>query len=78
MNQKRSYGAALGTCSAVIGSSANAMKAQKLLERANVQASVGKSTTASGCVYVINFPCIYKEKAEELLRLGGIRIKGFL
>ena len=68
----------MGVCSAIIGSSTLAIKAQKTLTREGIQSSVNKSTTASGCVYTINFSCLLRETAEEALKSQGIRIKGYL
>ena len=68
----------IGMCSLIIGSSTLAIKAQKALTRNGISASVSKSTTSVGCVYTVNFSCVFRAAAEEILNSQGIKIKGYL
>lgn len=70
---------ARGVCSAVIGSVTQAMRAQRLLVGGRVMARVIKADpreTGKGCAYAVSYPCAQAEEARELLRRGGIRIRG--
>ncbi|MBE6632709.1 MAG: DUF3343 domain-containing protein [Ruminococcaceae bacterium] len=68
-----------GTCNAVIGSVTQAMRAQRLLVGGKVMARVIKASpkeTGRGCAYAVTYPCQQADEARELLRRGGIRIRG--
>lgn len=68
----------IGTCSIAASSSAAAIKIQKAFEKHRIPAEIGKATTASGCVYVISFPCIYRESADNVLSSHGLKHRGYL
>lgn len=78
MKKTRDIPYGVGMCSAIIGSSALAMRAQKLLFANKIQSSVTKSTTKDGCVYVLTFLCIHRASVESALADNGIRIRGYL
>ncbi len=78
MHRKSTTFGEIGVCAVAAGSSAAAMKIQKTLEKSNIPASVSKSTTASGCVYVVSFPCIYRESVENILSSSSIKHHGYL
>ncbi len=78
MSQKKNQAQGIGVCSAEVGSATIAMKAQRTLEQYKIQSSVSKTTTSRGCVYTINFLCMHRENAENILKSHGIRIRGYL
>ena len=78
MSQKKEMSLPLGVCSMILGSSALAMKAKRLLEASGISATVKKATTSDGCVYTLNILCATRHEAEYILSSGGIKIKGYL
>lgn len=78
MAQSKSHSQSIGVCSAVIGSSALATRAKRTLEQYKIQATVSKATSQDGCVYIVNFPCVQRMSAEDILKSHGIKIKGYL
>ena len=78
MQHKGTGATRLMTCVMVAGSSAAAIKIQRTLEGNRIPAAVGKSTTASGCVYTVSFPCLYRESAENILASHGLKHRTYL
>ena len=70
-----------GTCTAVIGSMTQTMKAQSALASASIRAAVTKisSTKAqSGCVYGLDFPCRQTANVRQILTDAGISVRQYL
>lgn len=70
-----------GTCTAVIGSMTQAMKAQSLLADAAIRASITKissSMTHNGCAYGVDFPCTQSANVSTVLERGGVRVRQYL
>ena len=70
-----------GTCTAVIGSMTQAMKAQAALAEASIRASVTKiSSTKSqtGCVYGLDFPCRQADNVRQVLENAKIPVRQYL
>lgn len=68
-----------GECSAVIGSMTQAMKAQKVLERASIPARVEKadsSVTRKGCAYAVVYGCVQEANVRAILQRAGIPVRG--
>lgn len=66
------------TCTAVIGSMTQAMRARRVLTAAAVYANVVKVNAASarhGCAYGVSYPCSLEGAVREVLRREGIRIQ---
>lgn len=67
-----------GTCTAVIGSMTQTMKAQSALAAASIRAAVTKVSSArthGGCAYGLTFPCMQAENVRTVLSTEGIRIR---
>ena len=62
--------AARSTCTAVIGSMTQAMRA------AVVKVSSAKST--GGCAYGVDFPCTQMSNATTVLNRAGVRVREYL
>ncbi|MBE6693252.1 MAG: DUF3343 domain-containing protein [Ruminococcaceae bacterium] len=70
-----------GTCTAVIGSMTNAMKAQNILASSAVFATVIKVSsidTDSGCAYGVTFHCSQKSTVRTVLSGANIKVRKFL
>lgn len=70
-----------GTCTAVIGSMTNAIKAQEALTNASVYATVIKVSsmdTDSGCAYGVTFHCSQTRAVRNALSAANIRIRKLL
>ena len=70
-----------GTCTAVIGSMTQAMRAQTVLAEAAIRAVVVKVSSAKstgGCAYGVDFPCTQTSNAKTVLTQAGIRVREFL
>lgn len=68
-------------CSAVTLSMTNAMKAQRLLTRYAIRASVKKisgSMRGEGCVYGIEFECGQLSQVRSVLESYGLTVKEYL
>lgn len=64
------------TCTAVIGSMTQAMRARRALTNAAVYANVVKvnaATAKHGCAYGVSYPCSLDGAVREVLRREGIR-----
>ena len=72
-----SYESAMrGSCTAVIGSMTQAMRAQSALAEAAIRAVVVKISSAKstgGCAYGVDFPCTQMSNAKTVLGLAGVR-----
>ena len=69
------------TCSASIGSTTLAMKAQKALSAEAIASSVIKinsSRTHRGCAYGVSFDCSQEANVKTILTRAGISVKEFL
>lgn len=67
-----------GTCTAVIGSMTQTMKAQSALAAASIRAAVTKVSSArthGGCAYGLTFPCMQAENVRMVLSTEGVRIR---
>ena len=72
---------ARGTCTAVIGSMTQAMRAQSILAEAAIRATVVKVSSArstGGCAYGVDFPCTQMSNAKTALNQAGIRVREYL
>ena len=72
---------ARGTCTAVIGSMTQAMRAQSILAEAAIRAVVVKvssSKNTGGCAYGVDFPCTQMSNAQSVLSRGGVRVREYL
>ncbi len=78
MSQKKSINGSVGVCSANVGSHTAAIRAGRALATHKIQSEISRTTTASGCSYIVSFPCVYKSRAEEIMQEGGIRLIGYL
>ncbi len=70
-----------GTCTAVIGSMTQAMKAQSLLAEAAIRAAVVKvssAKTTGGCAYGVDFPCTQSANVRTVLEQAGVRVREYL
>ena len=70
-----------GTCTAVIGSMTQAMKAQTALAEASIRASVTKissTKTQTGCVYGLDFPCRQENNVRQVLQDAKIPVRQYL
>ena len=70
-----------GSCSAVIGSMTQAMRAQNALAEAAIRAVVVKVSSAKstgGCAYGVDFPCTQMSNAKTILSHAGVRVREFL
>lgn len=73
--------AARGSCTAVIGSMTQAMRAQSILAEAAIRAAVVKVSSAKntgGCAYGVDFPCTQMSNAKTVLTRAGIRVREYL
>ncbi len=71
----------VGTCTAVIGSMTQAMKAQGLLADAAIRGSIAKVSAAGshgGCAYGVAFSCIQSANVRSILDRAGIRVREYL
>ena len=69
------------TCTAVIGSMTQTMKAQSVLATAAIRAAVTKlSSTKSqtGCVYGLDFSCRQSQNVRQILSDAGIAVRQYL
>ena len=87
MPRNRRYGETLyeeasrGTCTAVIGSMTQAMRAQNALAEAAIRAVVVKVSSAKstgGCAYGVDFPCTQMSNARTVLTRAGVRVREYL
>ena len=87
MPRNRRYGETLyeeasrGTCTAVIGSMTQAMRAQNALAEAAIRAVVVKISSAKstgGCAYGVDFPCTQMSNARTVLTRAGVRVREYL
>ena len=72
---------ARGTCTAVIGSMTQAMRAQSILAEATIRAVVVKVSSAKstgGCAYGVDFPCTQMSNAKTVLNQAGVRVREYL
>ncbi len=70
-----------GTCTAVIGSMTQALRAQNLLADAAIRATVTKissSETRGGCAYGVDFPCTQASNVRTVLDAAGVRVRQYL
>lgn len=70
-----------GTCTAVIGTMTNAMRAQTALENASIRASVTKissNETHNGCAYGIVFSCLQMSNVRVVLENSHIKVRRYL
>ena len=70
-----------GTCTAVIGSMTQAMRAQSILAEAAIRAAVVKVSSAKstgGCAYGVDFPCTQMSNATTVLNRAGVRVREYL
>ena len=71
----------VGSCTAVIGSMTQAMRAQALLSEAAIRAGITKvssSRTHNGCAYGVEFPCTQRANVRAVLERAGIRVREYL
>ena len=76
---ERAYTAA--TCTAVIGSMTQAMKAQSVLSEAAIRSTLTKissSKTHNGCAYGVDFPCTQSGNVRTVLERAGVRVRDYL
>ena len=69
------------TCTAVIGSMTQAMKAQTLLADAAIRCTMTKISSAethNGCAYGVDYPCLQQANVRMVLERGGIRVRQYL
>ena len=62
-------------CRLATGSMTAAMKSQRLLARSTVKVNVVKissSDESRGCIYGIEFPCVYSGNVRTILESSGI------
>jgi hypothetical protein len=72
---------AAGTCTAVIGSMTQAMKAQSVLSEAAIRSTLTKissSRTHNGCAYGVDFPCTQSGNVRTVLERAGVRVRDYL
>ena len=72
---------ARGTCTAVIGSMTQAMRAQSILAEAAIRAVVVKVSSAKnagGCAYGVDLPCTQMSNAKTVLSRAGIKVREYL
>lgn len=64
-------------CSVAIGSTTQAMKAQRILAEAAIPSTVIKSDSSSrrGCIYGLAFSCLQERNVKFVLDSAGIRVK---
>ncbi|MBQ9150801.1 MAG: DUF3343 domain-containing protein [Clostridia bacterium] len=70
-----------GTCTAVIGSMTQAMKAQTALAEAAIRANISKissSKTHNGCAYGVDFPCTQSGNVQMVLERAGVKVREYL
>ena len=70
-----------GTCTAVIGSMTQAMRAQTVLSEAAIRATLTKISSAkthNGCAYGVDFPCTQSGNVGMILDRAGIRVREYL
>lgn len=70
-----------GTCTAVIGSMTQAMKAQSVLAEAAIRGSISKISSAethNGCAYGVDFACTQSGNVQAVLSRAGIRVRQYL
>ncbi len=71
----------IGTCTAVIGSMTQAMKAQSLLADAAIRVGITKISSArthNGCAYGVEFPCTQSANVRIVLERAGVRVREYL
>lgn len=87
MPKNRSFGQAhpsdtvRGTCTAVLGSMTQAMRAQSILAEAAIRSVVVKVSSAGstgGCAYGVDFPCTQTSNAKTVLNGAGMRVREYL
>ena len=87
MPKNRSFGQAhpsdieRGTCTAVLGSMTQAMRAQSILAEAAIRSVVVKVSSAGstgGCAYGVDFPCTQMSNAKTVLNGAGMRVREYL
>jgi hypothetical protein len=69
------------TCTAVIGSMTQAMKAQSVLSEAAIRSTLTKissSRTHNGCAYGVDFPCTQSGNVRTVLERAGVRVRDYL
>ena len=70
-----------GSCTAVIGSMTQAMRAQGLLAEAAIRSTVVKVSSAKstgGCAYGVDFPCTQMSNAQTVFQRAGVRVREYL
>jgi hypothetical protein len=70
-----------GSCTAVIGSMTQAMRAQALLSEAAIRAGITKVSSArthNGCAYGVEFPCTQSANVRAVLERAGVRVREYL
>lgn len=70
-----------GGCTAYIGSTTLAMKAQRALAAEAISSSVTKvnlSRTRRGCAYGVSFDCAQQSNVKAILMRANIPVKEFL
>ncbi|MBQ1981645.1 MAG: hypothetical protein IIV80_03490 [Clostridia bacterium] len=70
-----------GTCTAVIGSMTQALRAQNLLADAAIRSTVTKissSETRGGCAYGVDYPCTQAANVRTVLESAGLRVRQYL
>ncbi len=70
-----------GTCTAVIGSMTQAMKAQSALAEAAIRAGITKissSQTHNGCAYGVDFSCTQSGNVRTVLNRAGVKVRQYL
>ncbi len=70
-----------GSCTAVIGSMTQAMKAQSALSEAAIRATVVKvssTRTHNGCAYGVDFPCTRSGNVQTVLTQAGVKVREYL
>ena len=69
------------TCTAVIGSMTQTMKAQSVLATASIRAAVTKLSSTknqTGCVYGLDFSCRQTPNVRQILADAGIPVRQYL
>lgn len=69
-----------GTCTAVLGTTTNALQAQRVLANAAIHSSVTKisSMSAKGCAYGITYPCAQERHVRTILSQANITVKKYM
>lgn len=70
-----------GTCTAVIGSMTQAMRAQTVLGEAAIHATLTKISSSqahNGCAYGVDFSCVQSGNVRAVLERAGIRVRQYL